>query len=93
VTGEKKVTISVYLRREEPKSAEGMQDAMGDNDIRLGVVEFVPNLDMLNSADEWYDFVSGTGRIQVSRTPRTFSQALSCSMRRSDGATSRRFEA
>jgi hypothetical protein len=42
-----------------------MQDSMGANDICLGVAKFVPNLDQMGSADEWYEFSNGTGRIQV----------------------------
>jgi hypothetical protein len=65
VTCEEEVAIYAYLRREEPKSADGMQDSMGANDICLGVAKFVPNLDQMGSADEWYEFSNGTGRIQV----------------------------
>jgi serum/glucocorticoid-regulated kinase 2 len=65
VTVQEEVAIYAYLRREEPKSADGMQDSMGANDICLGVAKFVPNLDQMGSADEWYEFSNGTGRIQI----------------------------
>jgi serum/glucocorticoid-regulated kinase 2 len=68
VTVQEEVAVYAYLRREEPKSADGMQDSMGANDICLGVAKFVPNLDQMGSEDDWYEFSNGTGRIQV-RSP------------------------
>jgi serum/glucocorticoid-regulated kinase 2 len=91
VTVQEEVAVYAYLRREEPKAADGMQDSMGANDICLGVAKFVPNLDQMGSADEWYEFANGTGRIQVCRRCRGCARPLTAG--RLDGVSRRRTRA
>lgn len=35
------------------------------NDIFLGGIKFVPDFENMGTEDRWYDFVGGSGRIQI----------------------------
>ncbi|KAF8645144.1 hypothetical protein AX16_007972 [Volvariella volvacea WC 439] len=59
------ISLQCYLRADEPKrGGDGLADDMG-NDVFLGGIKFVPNFDEMGSQDSWYEFVGGTGKIQI----------------------------
>lgn len=55
------VSVQIYLRSGERGAKHS---DMGD-DIFMGGVKFVPNLDGLGSQDEWYDVLGGDGKIKI----------------------------
>lgn len=71
------ISLQCYLRTEEPNFAgDGLADNLG-NDIFLGGIKFVPNFDEMGSQDQWYDFVGGTGKLQLGVTYQpTYGQSL-----------------
>ncbi|CCM03555.1 uncharacterized protein FIBRA_05691 [Fibroporia radiculosa] len=65
VSRHSEISIQCYLRTEEPKrGGDGIADDMG-NDLFMGGVRFVPDFDDLSPQDQWYELVSGSGRIQI----------------------------
>ncbi|RXW24432.1 hypothetical protein EST38_g1404 [Candolleomyces aberdarensis] len=78
VSRNSEISLQCYLRTEEPNFAgDGLADNLG-NDIFLGGIKFVPDFDEMGSQDQWYDFVGGSGKLQlgVAYQP-TYGQSLS----------------
>jgi serum/glucocorticoid-regulated kinase 2 len=63
VSRNSEISISAYLRKEEPKRNEGAND-MG-NDMFMGGITFIPDFDNMGSQDQWYDLQGGSGKILV----------------------------
>ncbi|TFK74864.1 Pkinase-domain-containing protein [Pluteus cervinus] len=65
VSRNSEISLQCYIRADEPKrGGDGLADDLG-NDIFLGGIKFVPNFDAMGNHDQWYDLVSGTGKIQI----------------------------
>lgn len=68
VSRNSEISLQCYLRAEEPKcGGDGLADDLG-NDVFLGGIKFVPNFDAMGSQDQWYNFVGGSGKIQIGVT-------------------------
>jgi serum/glucocorticoid-regulated kinase 2 len=55
------VSVQIYLRSGERGTR---QSGIGD-DIFMGGVKFVPNLENLGVHGEWYDILGGDGKIKI----------------------------
>ncbi|KAH9941049.1 AGC/Akt protein kinase [Amylocystis lapponica] len=65
VSRHSEISIQCYLRTEEPtRGGDGIADDMG-NDLFMGGVRFTPDFDEDSTEDQWYDLVSGSGKIQI----------------------------
>ncbi|KAF8349469.1 kinase-like domain-containing protein [Amanita rubescens] len=70
VSRQSEISLQCYLRAEEPKrGVDGLADDMG-NDIFIGGIKVVPDFDEMGSQDQWYNFVGGSGKIQIGVTYR-----------------------
>lgn len=70
VSRQSEISLQCYLRAEEPKrGVDGLADDMG-NDIFIGGIKIVPNFDEMESQDQWYNLVGGSGKIQIGVTYR-----------------------
>lgn len=65
VSRNSEVSLQCYLRTDEPNFAgDGLADNLG-NDVFLGGIKFVPDFEELGNQDQWYDFVGGSGKLQL----------------------------
>ncbi|KAF9077716.1 AGC/Akt protein kinase [Rhodocollybia butyracea] len=59
------LSLSCYLRADEPKrGGDGLADDLG-NDVFLGGIKFVPDFENMGTEDRWYEVVGGSGKIQI----------------------------
>lgn len=77
VSRNSEISLQCYIRTEEPNFAgDGLADNLG-NDIFLGEIKFVPDFDEHGSQDQWYEFVGGSGKLQLGVTYQpTYGQSL-----------------
>ena len=58
------ISIQAYIRKDEP--GRGSEDAHDvGNDLHLGGISFMPDLDNLPSQDQWYELQGGAGKILI----------------------------
>ncbi|KZV73825.1 AGC/Akt protein kinase [Peniophora sp. CONT] len=64
VSRNSEISIQAYIRKDEPgRGSEGGHDV--GNDLHLGGISFMPDLDNMPSQDQWYELQGGAGKILI----------------------------